>query len=209
VLRNPDTFGEIAIGRQRYLKGPIQNVITGTLITQEIRDGIMWTPRLGGDPRFGLDLSLLHDSYPFEIPGNQGGYHVRATFEDTIGAFGLNVLKANGVGVTPTGKVTTGVTVDASVPAIPSTLDLYGEFGSNIFGQNIRTFGAYFPVAHDAWGIDAFLETTSRVGTAPGITVLRVYYPVLPSLTLLFTADKVSGLGGVNFGFGLVARLFQ
>jgi len=208
VLRSPDTYGDIIIGRQRYLKGPVQNVTTGTLITQEITDSITWSPPLKSHPGLGLDLSLIQDAYPFEVPGNQGGWRVRASSQTEKGTLGLNLMKVNAV-PSPTGRNRIGATLDGALALWPEKLDVYGEFGSNIFGQNIRTFGAYFPHLYDKYDIDAYLETTGAVGASPGITVLRMYHAVSPKLTAMMTADKIAGGRGINLGVGVVAKLVK
>lgn len=209
VFRNPDTFGEITLGRQRFLKGPVQNVTTGTLITQEIMDAVTWSPPIRRDPRWSLDLSLIQDAFPFDVGGNQGGYHIRAAYSDQGGVVGFNLLRVNAVPVSPSGRMRIGVTVDASIPLLPEKLDMYGEFGSDIFGENLRTFGWYFPHLYDKYNIDAYLETTKRMGPAPGITVLRMYYNIGTKFTALVTADHVQDRAGINLGVGLVAKLFK
>jgi len=211
IARRTKEMGTFIVGRQRFLKGPVQNTIFGTLIRQfgrDIQDAVTWiTPTLM--PRTELQLSYLVDAYPSGLPtavdGLQGGWYTRLSYQTpSFGNFGLNLSNDEF-------SDHTGMTVDFGVPLIPNEIDFYGEVGWDNFNGNIRTFGLYFGGLYQRYGLDIFLEhahLNRAINGAfmPSETLLRVYRKFADQYSAVFLVDKKSG-SNVDFGIGLVSKI--
>lgn len=212
AARTPDG-GLLTIGRQRFLKGPVQNTIFGTLIRQngrDIQDAVTYSAPLQGTNR-SLDLSYLIDAYPSGLPtmapGLQSGWYGRFGVQSKRwGNFGLNATNDD---FSPD----TGMTVDFGVPVFPNQVDLYGEFGQDTFNGKIRTLGLYFGGLYQRYGIDMFLERAwlgHPINTVfvPSETLLRVYRKFGQRYTGVLLVDRKDGAGNnYDFGIGLVTKL--
>ncbi|NCO36024.1 MAG: hypothetical protein AUJ92_14505 [Armatimonadetes bacterium CG2_30_59_28] len=213
VARRTEELGTFIAGRQRFLKGPVQNTIFGTLIRQfgrDIQDAVTWIapPMI---QRSELQLSYLVDAYPSGLPtavsGLQGGWYARLSYQTPkFGNFALNLSNDEF-------SDHTGMTVDFGVPLLPNEIDLYGEVGWDNFNGNIRTFGLYFGGLFQRYGVDMFLEHAALNRTINGTfvpteTLLRVYRKFTDQYSAVLLVDKKSG-SNVDLGIGVVSKLPQ
>jgi hypothetical protein len=200
--------GDLIVGRQRFLAGPVQNARLGTLIRQggqDVKDAVTWRPKLT-DSRQNLQLSYLIDAFPSTfrnaVSGTQPGWYVRAGADTEVGSFGLNVTD-NHLGRQ------VGGTVDFSVPAVRGQLDLYGEVGRDTFGRDVRTVGAYFPGLFESHDLDLFVEW-SDVGDFnqpySSQLLVRAYYPLNKEMYGFLAAERRAGADDL-FGLGIVFHL--
>lgn len=205
VVKNK-RWGALTVGRQRFLKGPIQNTIIGTLQRQggrDIQDAITFSPKLS-NKRVNLDLSYIIDAFPgglaTAVSGTQPGAYARLQYQANFGTFGVNVA---GNSLAPK----TGVTGDFSVPLIKNQLDFYGEVGTDTFRRDVRTFGVYFPGLYEKYNVDVFIEYTSLKDFGlPNEWLLRIYPRINQNLSALIAVDKESG-GETRIGVGLAIGL--
>lgn len=205
VIKN-NRWGSLTIGRQRFLKGPIQNTIIGTLQRQggrDIQDAITFSPKFS-NKRVSLDLSYIIDAFPSglatAVSGTQPGAYGRLQYQANCGTFGVNVA---GNSLAPQ----TGVTGDFSVPLIRNQLDFYGEIGTDTFSRDVRTFGVYFPGLYQKYNVDVFIERTSLKDFGlPNEWLLRIYPRINQNLSALIAVDKESG-GDTRIGVGLAIGL--
>ncbi|MEN6404763.1 MAG: FecR domain-containing protein [Armatimonadia bacterium] len=145
--------GDVTVGRQHFLAGPVNNSNLGSLIGFDTADAARWQPRLGP---VQLDLAYVDDFLPFKNDDQRGTYG-RAQAGYWGGTFGLNTVHFNGVG--------TGVTFDFSVPVIAGKWDVYGEFGDDPVGNHLETWGSYFPDLYQRYDLDLFVEYAHRSNT--------------------------------------------
>jgi hypothetical protein len=205
VVKNK-RWGSLTVGRQRFLKGPIQNTIIGTLQRQggrDIQDAITFSPKLS-NRRISLDLSYIIDAFPSglatAVSGTQPGAYGRLQYQANFGTFGVNVA---GHSLAPK----TGVTGDFSVPLIKNQLDFYGEVGTDTFHRDVRTFGVYFPGLYQKYNVDVFIEHTNLKDFGlPNEWLLRIYPRIHQNLSALIAVDKESG-GETHIGVGLAIGL--
>ncbi len=174
--------GEIQVGRQRFLAGPTQAALFGSLVRQGARDtmdALRISPNVGKGRR--LDLAYLYDAFPnklpYNVPGGQNGYYGRFGVQTARGNYGLNLLHYNNLTV-PT---TTGASVDFALPLVPNQIEFYGELGRDTFSRGLTTFGLTFPGLYDRTDFDVYLETAnlkkwnSTAPIPPSEYSLRVY----------------------------------
>jgi hypothetical protein len=205
VIKNKK-WGSVTVGRQRFLKGPVQNTITGTLIRQggrDIQDAITFSPKFS-NKRVSLDLSYIVDAFPAGLPtavsGTQPGGYGRLQYQTNFGTFALNGSR-NSLGTK------TGVTGDFSLPVVKNQVDFYGEIGKDTFNRDIRTFGVYFPGIFEKSNVDVFIEYTRLKDF--GMTnewLLRIYPRINDRMSAIIAIDKASG-GDTTFGVGLAIGL--
>lgn len=205
VLRS-DRWGELSIGRQRFLKGPVQNTLIGTLMRQggrDIQDAIVWSPPLR-NRRFNLDLAYIVDAFPTGLPtavsGTQPGAYARLQYQSNFGTFALNAA-SHSLGQR------TGVSFDFAVPLVPREVDFYGEIGKDYHARDLRTVGVYFPGLLQQADLDLFIEYTRLDDFGlPNRFLLRAYKKVTDRLAFVLAADKVGGQK-VRWGAGLAIGL--
>lgn len=211
IAKKTENMGTFILGRQRFLKGPVQNTIYGTLIRQfgrDIQDAFTWSPPLT-QKRLEWDISYLIDAYPRGLPtaspGMQGGYYTRLGYQSpSFGNYGLNVTNDD---FSPT----TGATIDFGLPVWPNQVDLYGELGQDTFNNNLRTLGLYFGGIYQKYGLDIFLERAwvghDINGTyVPSETLLRVYKKYGEQASVVFMVNRQDG-SDLDFGIGLVTKM--
>lgn len=173
--------GEVQIGRQRFMQGPTQATLFGSLVRQggrEVMDAVRISPNLGRRQR--LEIAYLYDSFvrnlPYRAPTGQRGYYARYARQQRFANIGVNVLGYNSAPV-PT---TTGITADFAVPLLHDKLELYGEFGRDPFRRQLRTVGLNLPWLYERTDLDVYLEyanlrASSTAGRPPTELALRVY----------------------------------
>ena len=90
---------EVQAGRQRFLSGPTQATLYGSLVRQggrEIMDAVRVSKTLGADRAQHLDLAYLVDAYPrnlpFRVGGLQQGFLARYSLQKKAN-IGLNAIK--------------------------------------------------------------------------------------------------------------------
>jgi hypothetical protein len=83
---------------------------------------------------------------------------------------------------------------------VPGEVDVYGEFGSNSAGDNVRTWGIYLPGLYQVCDVDLFIERASRSGEATSNSVVA-YRQVAEDVTGLLLIHKSSG-GSWDFAVG-------
>jgi hypothetical protein len=183
--------GDVTVGRQHFVMGPVNNSNLGTIIGFDTADAIRWQPQLGP---VRLDLGYVHDYLPLDSDQLRG-YYARAEGSILKGTVGFNTVHYNGVG--------TGVSIDFSVPAIPNQLDLYGEFGFDPGDQRIETFGCYFPGLYDRYDVDLFVEYAHREGFG-SLYSARAYRDFEHDWTLVLSVlassqdDTIVSLGAIK-----------
>lgn len=182
--------GEITLGRQHYLEGPVNNSDLGTLLGFTTFDGARWKSPASSE--FGVDIAYVNDYYPFSGAWDAHGWVGR--FTDTVAGMqlGANVVHDSMNG--------TGYSIDVSTSPVPLQLDLYGEFGTRPDGQHIETWGVYFPQLYQTNDIDLFVEYAER-GNEPGVLSLAAYKEFDDRFVGLLNAHKEMG-NDVSFSIG-------
>jgi hypothetical protein len=188
----PD-WGELSVGRQHFLEGPVNNTRLGSLVAFDTGDAARAKTHLG---RLGVDAAYVRKMGPVIGPGGRGWYG-RLDYPVQGGIVGLN-------GVYLESADDMGFSLDAAMPVIERRLDLYGEVGNDPLDRSFFTVGAYFPALYQRHDIDLFLEHAERDGL-PSVTTLRLYKHVGEDLTCVFSADKQSG-DSLNVGVGAIWR---
>jgi hypothetical protein len=206
-------FGEVRLGRQRFLSGPTQATLYGSLIRaggREIMDAVRFAPDIGDDK--SLEVAYLYDAFPRNLPyrisGAQNGFYGRFAIYESFGNFGINVLKYSDADVDDT----TGATFDFALPIIRNKMEFYGEIGRDPFRRNLRTFGLTFPWLYEKTGWDVFLETAhlsdARHAEAPPTEyAMRAYKKLSQSVNMVAAVSHFSG-SSTKFivGFSIGAR---
>jgi len=212
-LTYSDGWGEAQVGRQRFLSGPTQATIYGSLVRsggREIMDAVRISPRIGDN--YSLEAAYLYDAFPRKLPyrisGNQSGFYGRFATYQSFGNFGLNVLKYSDSDV----EDTTGATLDFSLPIVRDKVEFYGEVGRDPFRRRLTTFGVLLPFVYENTGWDVYLETAklrdSRVANAPPTEYsVRGYKKLSEHLNVVAAVSRFSGQSTkVLVGFSLGAR---
>lgn len=161
-LTHTSSHGVFQIGRQRFLSGPTQASLFGSLVRQGARDtmdAVRYSPNIGKGRQ--LDLAYLYDAFPrnlpYQVPGAQKGFYGRFGLQTSRGNLGVNLLHYSNLSV-PT-KV--GGSVDLALPVLPGQVELYGEIGRDPFRRGLTTFGMTFPGLYDRTDFDVYLEVAS------------------------------------------------
>lgn len=207
---------QIKAGRQRFLEGPTQAAVLGSMVRQggrETMDAVNLTHQMGSGR---LQLAYLHDAFPRNFPfqraGSQKGFYGRYSIQRSIGNFGLNVLNYRNTPVSSG----TGLTFDFAVPLIRNQIELYGELGRDPFKRRLTTVGVALPGLYDATDFDVYLEYASigQGGAAtnlPSELALLVYRRLGPNTNLLMAVNRFSDIGtrftlGLSSGGSLTSR---
>jgi len=171
---------DIVAGRQHYLEGPVNNNSLGSLFDTITFDGV----RIDSQ-QDGIDLSLAWlDRYDHNMvqAGEGRGWLGRVSSPVQGGQVGATVLYEGNVG--------TGCSFDFSYPVLPGKLDLYGEIGDDPWGQNMQTWGVYFPSLYRTSQIDLFVEYAWRDGY-DSIWSALAYYDMANDWTGILDVTKV------------------
>lgn len=149
-LQTRPPAGDITIGRQHFIAGPVNNSNLGSLIGFYTADALRWQPQAG---TVSLDLALISDFRPL-FGDHQRGLYARAESPLKGGSLGANTTYYEDVG--------TGWSLDLSLPLIEGTWDMYGEYGRDPVGNDLQTVGWYFPDLYQKHDIDLFVEWAHR-----------------------------------------------
>lgn len=205
-------LGDIQVGRQRFLSGPTQATLYGSLVRaggREIMDAVRLFPRVGDNA--SLELAYLFDAFPNKLPyrisGNQTGFYARGATYQSYGNFGINVLRMQA-----DVPDVAGVSVDFAIPVIRDSLEFYGEVGRDPYRRNLFTVGLTFPYVYERTGWDVFLEAAhlgdSRIiDGPPNEYTIRAYKKINNHLNVVTALSHFSG-ESTRFvvGFSLGAR---
>ncbi len=154
VYRNGRT--EVTAGRQRYLEGPVNNSVLGSLFRSLHFDGASvkhtW-------PHLTATAAWIND-YDTYLPntGHTGGWLGRLGTPVLGGTLGVNALQQRHEGW--------GWSADLALPVWRGYLDGYAEVGTDPEGRRLSTLGVYLPRLYQSAGIDLFLEYAQRHGFA-------------------------------------------
>jgi hypothetical protein len=148
---NRQKHADIIAGRQRYLKGPVNNSGLGSLFSDLYFDGLSVDARTSeGDLTVAwFDRYEQWGSPPAERSGALGRF--QATRDG--GVFALNLL---------TDEDGWGWSVDGVVPLVPGEIDTYLELGQDTLNRSLVTGGVYFPGLYRSSDIDLFVEFADR-----------------------------------------------
>ncbi len=186
-------WGDLRLGRQRFLKSPVNNGEIGTLMNFTIGDGVTWSPPAG---RADVDLAYLWNTEVYDNDPDFEGWYGRVAVPVGPVVLGLNVLDVSGPG-------NTGITGEFSLPLVPRHLQAYGEVGEDAFGNDLHTWGLYFPGLYRNHRLDAFLEFADR-GSYDSQVSLRLYKEFDDRWTGLLIVEKVHNQDvdlGVGFSY--------
>ncbi len=186
-------WGDLRIGRQRFLFSPVNNTVFGTLLKTEIADAVTLSTAPGSP--VSAQLSYLYDADPF-YGGREEGIHFRLSVPAFGGYFAVNMMRVKGLG--------SGGTMEFSLPVVRDKVEAYAELGADYLDYPVRTVGLYFPDLYQRYGLDLFVEVSGR-GPLSDILSIRAYKEVGRNYTLLLALDKEED-GGWSAGAGLVAR---
>ncbi len=186
----PD-WGEIVLGRQRFLDGPINNTAVGSLLTFDVADALRADYQ--HSDRLKLTGAYLEDFSPL-LADDTSGVLLRAEHSIWGGALGGTWLHQSGGGQD-------GWTLDLALPAVPDSVDAYLQFGEDPMGRELGTVGVYFPGIYRKSGVDIFIERAWR-DNLPTVTSVRAYRPMGNFDTVLMLqkqsgGDTVVGIGAV------------
>ena len=188
-----DDRGSATVGRQRFLRGPVNNNRLGSLLTFETGDAVRVQADVG---KLDIDLAYVDKMGPVIGPVSQGWYgRVQCPVSGGIIAANLVTLR---------GESGPGLSIDIAAPVIGGALDIYGEWGQDAADNDLYTVGAYFPGLYQREELDLFVEYADRDGL-PSLASTRVYKHFDEDLTGVLTIDKQSG-ESVNFGAGVIWR---
>ncbi|MDF2440493.1 MAG: hypothetical protein JWN98_1477 [Abditibacteriota bacterium] len=210
---------QIKAGRQRFLEGPTQAAVLGSMVRQggrDTMDALSLTHQMGSGR---LQLAYLHDAFPRNFPfqraGSQKGLYGRYSIQRSIGNFGLNLLNYRNAPVSSG----TGITFDFAVPLIRNQVELYGEVGRDPYRRRLTTVGVALPGLYDATDFDVYLEYASIArGSAatdlPSELALLIYRRLSDNTNLLMAVNRFSDIGtrftlGLSTGGSLSARDYR
>ncbi len=145
-------WGEVVVGRQRFLDGPINNTPVGSLLPFDVADAVRVDYQT--DDRLKLTGAYLDDWTPL-IGDDTSGTLLRAEYAALGGTVGASWLHRAGAG-------SEGWTVDAGLPALPGTIDLYAQAGEDPGGRALGTAGGRRPFR----GICVARQTAQRLVAA-------------------------------------------
>ncbi|MFO7948351.1 MAG: FecR domain-containing protein [Armatimonadota bacterium] len=182
--------GEVTIGRQHYVEGPVNNTSLGTVLGFDTFDGARWKPNIFDD--VDVDVAYVHDFHPFSASWDRDGWFGRFSHSAAGAVFGGNVMYEDVEGY--------GCSVDVSLPVIPEKLDIYGEFGSRPDDSHVQTWGVYFPELYQGQDLDLFIEYAQR-GDEPGLLSAAAYQEIGDDFVGLLNVQKEMG-DDVEFSVG-------
>jgi len=199
TLSYRDRRGELQVGRQRFLEGPTQVSLFGSMVRQggrEVMDAVRVTPHIGAGRK--LELTYLRDAFPRPlkpgVAGSQEGFYGRFAIRKPAGNFGLNLLHYR-----QTAAATTGATVDFAIPLLRNRIDFYGEAGRDPFRRRLTTMGLGFPGFYERTDFDVYLEYAKLRGSgtatgAPGEFAMRVYRRISDNLDFVAAVNRFQGV---------------
>jgi len=189
-----DDWGDVTVGRQRFLEGPVNNSRLGSLLSYDTGDAVRVQTHFG---KVGVDAAYVQKMAPILGPTARGWYG-RLECPVLDGMAGVNLATNDNAG----GDL--GYSLDLGVPVVKGTLDLYGEFGVDPFNRTLYTVGAYFPSLYQSQDIDLFIEFARRE-QLPSLGSLRLYKHFNEDLTAVLSLDQASG-DSLHMGAGVIWR---
>jgi hypothetical protein len=189
-----DDWGDVTVGRQRFLEGPVNNSRLGSLLSYDTGDALRVQTHFG---RLGVDAAYVHQMAPILGPTARGWYG-RLEYPVLDGMAGVNLATNDNAG----GDL--GYSLDLGVPVVKGQLDLYGELGVDPFNRTLYTVGAYFPSLYQSQNIDLFIEYARRE-QLPSLGTLRLYKHFNDDVTAVFSLDQASG-DSLHVGGGVIWR---
>ncbi|MFQ6097363.1 MAG: FecR domain-containing protein [Armatimonadota bacterium] len=201
VTARGEGLGDLRIGRQRFLIGPVNNSNLGTLINFDLADAISWSPDTDG--RVKLDFAYLWDLDPLAEDFAGSGWFGRASLTANCGIFSVNTLFSDSDRPGP-GETTLdgdfGFSFDLAVPLDRHKLELYGEVGEDPWDRTIYTAGLYFPCLYYSADTDVFVEFASREHE-PNVWSVRAYKTVGDNWQAVLAAQLPEG-DNLDYGLG-------
>lgn len=204
----------IKAGRQRFLAGPTQAAILGSMVRQggrEVMDALSVTEIMG---KGRLEVAYLYDAFPnnlpFRVHGLQRGWYGRYSMQEKVGNFGLNVLNYEKAPVSSG----TGITGDFAISLVPKQIELYGELGRDPFKRRLTTVGLSFPGLYDRTNFDVYMEYAKVRGSnvaadLPPELAILVYRRLNPYMNLLLAMNRFSSTTRLTVGLSAGARLSE
>jgi hypothetical protein len=198
-------LGDLRIGRQRFLLGPVNNSNLGTLIDFDLADGVSWCPDTGG--RLQLDFAYLWDMAPLADEFGGTGWFGRASVTTDYGVFSVNGLTTDahrpGPGDTELdGDL--GYSFDLAVPLKRTEVELYGELGEDPWDRTLYTVGLYFPCLLYSADTDLLVEYASRE-YEPKLWTLRAYHTLSDEWQAVLAFELPEG-SSLDYGLGFTYR---
>jgi len=203
-----DRWGDVQVGRQRFVAGPTQATLFGSMVragSREVMDAARFEPTLKNGQR--LEVAYIYDAFvrnlPYKFGGPQHALYGRYSVEKPFANLGLNLFRYSNAPV----NSTTGVTLDFAVPIVRDKIEFYGELGRDPFRRRLTTFGLAFPGLYDRTGIEALLEyanlgNSSSAVRPPNELTARFYKRIGSHFGVVASASRFSG-GDGNFTLGL------
>ncbi|MBV9866264.1 MAG: FecR domain-containing protein [Abitibacteriaceae bacterium] len=204
----------IKAGRQRFLAGPTQAAILGSMVRQggrEVMDAMSITEIMG---KGRLQVAYLYDAFPnnlpFRVPGLQKGWYGRYSLQEKAGNFGLNVLNYEKAPISSG----TGITGDFAVSLVPKQIEFYGELGRDPYKRRLTTLGLSFPGLYDRTDFDVYVEYAKVRGSSvaadlPPELAILVYRRLNPYMNLLLAMNKFSNTTRLTVGLSAGAKLSE
>lgn len=186
--------GDLLVGRNRILEGPVNNSDYGTLLGFGLTDGVrghLWLGR-----RRVLTLAWLED-FDNLYEDDVGGFYGRLSTFLAGGNLAVAVLSQRHEG--------TGVAAQFSLPMIRDYVDLYGEVGDDPYGNHLETVGLYFPELYQTADIDLYVERAQRHG-GDTLSSLHAYWQFEENASLVSVVQH-SRMEGWRLGIGLIANI--
>lgn len=207
---------EVEVGRQRFLAGPTQAALFGSMVRQGARDtmdAVRISPNIG--QRRHLDLAYLYDAFPRNLPyrvaGRQQGYYGRFGMQTPHLNYGLNLLHYSNLAPAKT----TGITADFAIPLKADEIEFYGEVGQDPFRRGVVTTGLTFPGLYDRTDFDVYLECAamqkrgSTASVPPTEYAMRVYRRINKNSNLVIQLQKFHrSESSVTIGFSYGGRAY-
>ncbi len=190
MLRRP--WGEVTIGRQRFLEGPVNNSRLGSILSFETGDAVRFKTDLD---KFTFDAAYVETMSPIIRP-HSAGWYGRVSYPVAGGTVAANLVRHDGGDV--------GWSADLSLPVVRGYLDAYGEVGRDSWGRNLHTIGMYCPWLYQHGKMDLFVEFADR-DELPGQATVRLYKHFGDHLTTVLAIDKRHD-DDLGFGAGVVWR---
>jgi hypothetical protein len=175
---NRQKHADITLGRQRYLKGPVNNSGLGSLFSELYFDGLTVDARTSeaNVTVAWIDQYRRWGSPPVERSGALGRFETGCDG----GLFALNLLND---------QEGWGWSVDGAVPLVPGEIDSYLEVGQDTLDRTIVTGGIYFPGIYRSSDVDLFLEFADREN----------YQSMLSAFAYWEVDEGWTGIGNVRF----------
>jgi hypothetical protein len=186
------SWGEVTVGRQRFLEGPVNNTRLGSVLSFETGDAVRCQTRL---EHFTFDAAYVEKMNPV-LGAPSKGWYGRVTYPVAGGTIAANLVSHQ--------EADLGWSLDLALPVRRGYLDAYGEVGRDAWGRNLSTVGLYVPWVYRQAKADLFLEFAQR-DELPSLATLRLYKRIGDHVTAVLSLDKQHG-EDLGFGAGVIWR---